>query len=94
MSELKDFKIIVATTQNLTKTFLVKGLFLYMVFYCYAFVGMKVFGGQINRESVHKYSPDSPVFYYLLNFNTFTASLITLFHFMVINNWYVTIDMY
>jgi len=32
--------------------------------------------------------------YYLLNFNSFLASWVTLFHFMVVNNWYVTIDMY
>ena len=42
------------------------------------------------RES----SPDSPAFYYLLNFNSFASSLVTLFHFMVINNWFLTITMY
>ena len=36
----------------------------------------------------------SPGFYYLLNFNSFSASLATLFHSIVVNNWCVTIDMY
>ena len=29
-----------------------------------------------------------------MNFNDFGASLVTLFHFMVVNNWYVTCNMY
>lgn len=39
-------------------------------------------------------APDSPPFYYLLNFNEFSTSLVTLFHFMIVNNWFMTIDMY
>ena len=39
-------------------------------------------------------SPTSPPFYYLLSFNSFASSLVTLFHFMVVNNWFITIDMY
>ena len=30
----------------------------------------------------------------MMNFNDFPASLITLFHIMVVNNWYVTANMY
>ena len=41
-----------------------------------------------------KYSPSSPPFYYLLNFNSFASGLVTLFHFMIVNNWIVTIQMY
>lgn len=29
-----------------------------------------------------------------MNFNDFGASLVTLFHIMVVNNWYVTCNMY
>ena len=32
--------------------------------------------------------------YYLMNFNDFLASMITLFHILVINNWNQTTDMY
>ena len=52
------------------------------------------FGGDINQNSVQEKSPDTDNLYYLLNFNSYGASLVTLFHFMVINNWFVTIDMY
>ena len=39
-------------------------------------------------------SPSTPNLYYLLNFNSYGASLVTLFHFMIINNWFITTDMY
>lgn len=29
-----------------------------------------------------------------MNFNDFPASIVTLFHIMVVNNWYVTANMY
>ena len=94
ITELSDFQIIVTTTKNLTKPIFSKLLFIYVVFYLYAILGAKLYGGKINLASVTKHSPSSPGFYYLLNFNSFSASLVTLFHFMVVNNWFVTIDMY
>lgn len=36
----------------------------------------------------------TPALYYLLNFNDFGASLVTLFHIMVVNNWFITCNMY
>ena len=37
---------------------------------------------------------DEPVLYYLMNFNDFGSSMVTLFHIMVVNNWFVTVNMY
>lgn len=48
----------------------------------------------ITEEAVKLKSPSSPPYYYLMNFNSYASSLITLFHFTIINNWFVTIDMY
>ena len=79
---------------NLTLPIFSKLLFLYVIFYLFAIVGQKLYGGLITVESVRKLSPETPALYYLLNFNNYPSSLVTLFHFMVINNWYVTIDMY
>ena len=38
--------------------------------------------------------PDIPALYYLMNFNDFGASFVTLFHIMIVNNWFVTCDMF
>ena len=92
--ELKEFQIISATMQNLTAPITSKLLFLYIVYYLYAILGSWLYGGEINVMSVSAKSPTTPAFYYLLNFNSFASSLVTLFHFMVVNNWIVTIGMY
>ena len=94
MTELKDFKIISTTVDNLTTPIVSKLLFLYVIYYFYAMIGAKLFGGKINSKRVAINSPLSPPFYFLMNFNSFGSSLITLFHFMVINNWNLTIEMY
>lgn len=94
MQELKDFQVVVQTTQNMTLPIFSKLLFLYVVFYLFAIMGGFVFGGVITQSAVKKSAPDSPPFYHLLNFNSYGASLITLFHFMVVNNWFVTVNMY
>ena len=35
-----------------------------------------------------------PQYYYLMNFNSFSSGMVTLFHFMVVNNWSYTTEMY
>ena len=35
-----------------------------------------------------------PDLYYLINFNDFGCSLVTLFHIMIVNNWFVTCNMF
>ena len=92
--EIKEFQIISSTMKNLTAPILSKLLFLYMVYYLYSIMGSWLYGGQITINRVSKYSPSSPPFYYLLNFNSFASGLVTLFHFMIVNNWIVTIQMY
>ena len=54
-------------------------------------IGAKIFGGEIYMESVKEKSKETPYFYYLMNFNSYGSSLITLFSFMVVNNWNITI---
>lgn len=81
LSELRDFQIMRQTTANLTSPVFTKLFFLYLIYYLYAIVGAKVFGGKVNLKTVATESPDSPPFYYLLNFNSFASSLVTLFHF-------------
>lgn len=80
--------------RNLTMPVFGKLLFLYIIYYIFAIIGAMIFGGVINLEAVLMYSRETPAYYYLLNFNSFAASLVTLFHFMIINNWFITIQMY
>ena len=69
-------------------------LSLYTVFFIFAQIGMACFGGIITTVSSQVHDNTTPALYYLLNFNDFGASLVTLFHIMVVNNWYITCNMY
>ena len=66
---------------------------LYLVFYTYSAIGELLFGGKITTVSVQVRDPGIPALYYLVNFNDFGSSIITLFHIMVVNNWFVTTNM-
>ena len=45
-------------------------------------------------NSAQRDDPAVPNLYYLMNFNDFGASMLTLFHIMIVNNWYLTCNMY
>ena len=94
MAELEESKMITVTLKNMTRPITVKVLFLYVVFFIYASIGQKIFGGEITMENVALKSPLSPPYYFLMNFNSFGGSIVTLFHFMIVNNWFITVNMY
>ena len=65
-------------------------LALYVIYNFYAVFGQFFFGGQISTTSAQIEDPSIPALYYLMNFNDFASSMITLFTIMVINNWFNT----
>ena len=92
MQELHDYKLLVVTSKNLTKPFMYKALLLYIVFFFYACIGQKLWGGMINKDIVSS-TGAAPDYYYLMNFNSYNTSMATLFALMMVNNWFVTINM-
>jgi len=69
-------------------------LSLYIVYYVFANIGMLMWAGKITTVSKQAEDPTIPSLYYLMNFNDFPSSLVTLFHIMVVNNWFITCNMY
>lgn len=61
----------------------------YILFFLFTQIGMAIFGGEISS----KQCPGNNL-YFLMNFNDFGMSFVTLFQIMIINNWYVTTGMY
>lgn len=94
MIEFDSMRLISETQRHISKPILGKFLFIYLVFYIYAQIGSFYFGGKITEESFQTKATDTPRFYILLNFNDFSAGMVTLFQQMVINNWFVTVDMF
>ena len=91
--EFQEYQVIYRTMKRLTASFLTCFATLYLMMYIYAIFGEALFGGMVTISSVSAQDPDIPALYYLMNFNDFPSSFVTLFHILVINNWYITADM-
>ena len=67
---------------------------LYTLFYTYAYIGEFIWGGKVTTKSEQINDDDIPSLYYLMAFNDFGQSMVTLFHVMVVNNWWLTCNMF
>ena len=87
-------KLILETSRHISKPILGKFLFIYLIFYVYAQMGQIFFGGELTNATFAEKCSGTPTFYDLLNFNDYSAAMVTLFQQMVINNWFVVVNMY
>jgi len=94
ITELSYFKIILGTVKKFDNSFFSMILTIYIVFLIFSEIGMFFFEGKITTYSAQTYNYQTPPLFYLMNFNDRAASFLTLFHFMIVNNWFVTVDMY
>ena len=92
--ELQQFAVIIETGSKFILPSLATTINLYTLFYSYAYFGEFLWGGEITTHSAQVSDPDIPDLYYLMNFNDFGSSVITLFHIMVVNNWFITCNMF
>ena len=94
ITEIQQFNIILNTFSKLTIPFLSMTANLYTIFYTYGFIGQLIWGGKVQVMSAQQEDASIPDLYYLMNFNDFGSSMLTLFHIMIVNNWYFTCNMY
>lgn len=94
LTEWEAFDKIMSTFTQISTPVLTMILSLYTIYYSFANLGGLLFGGGITTVSRQVGNGFTPPLYYLMNFNDFGASLVTLFHIMIVNNWYVTCEMY
>ena len=92
--ELQDFRKITETFKRFSKPFLIIMYSLYSVMFFYAVIGEFFYSGMITINSVKAHDIEASKMYYLINFNDLYASMVTLFHVLVVNNWNQTTDMY
>jgi len=66
---------------------------LYLIFYFFTATGMHIFGGTftfaVDLEG-QGFNPD----YIYNNFNDFSSGMVTLFEFLMVNNWNIQMDIY
>merc|ERR1719240_117853 len=68
---------------------------LFVIFYIYSVIGMMMFGGTQLSDfpSIYRVS-ETPHGYHFQNFNDLISAFVTLFTIMVINNWFVVVEMF
>ena len=93
LSEMRHIRLLFSALQAMTGPFISACIQLFIVFFIYVQFGMLLFGGKINIYST-TIDDSVPGLYYLMNFNSFGSGMITMFHMMIVNNWYVTVKMY
>ena len=94
------FRIVLDTLVNILPSLATYGSILFIIFYCFAIIGMELFHGRIMDEGEycgniklkdsefyrHEYCPN--------NFNHMLSSFIVLFELMVVNQWHVITEGY
>ncbi|PRP78513.1 hypothetical protein PROFUN_13531 [Planoprotostelium fungivorum] len=95
---LRIFSVVVKTRQlvrTITRLMTLIGqyaIIIYAVYYIFAVIGICAFNGVLVRgqEKLEGTGYDQGDYYKLVNFNSFDSTMLTLFHLMVVNNWFVT----
>ena len=92
MYEVRVLRLILETLKNLASPMKNLLVVFISIFYGFTALGSFFFGGKITVNSPEILSDLSiPQFYYLVNFNDFISSCVTLFILLVVNNWNVAV---
>lgn len=95
MNELTQFRLITKTFEALIQPFVTLLLCQFLIFYVFAQVGDRIFGGKVYNNDIRILGQDFvPDNFVLMNMNDLTASFMTLFALMVVNNWQYTTGLY
>jgi hypothetical protein len=95
LDEIKNFRIIMETMKSLLTPFWSMISVMFSIFYIYAVLGIKLFGGKVDFDNEAIRNNDStPDIWALNNFNDFPNSYLVLFELTIVNNWQVTAEMY
>ena len=95
LKEVYHFRLIADTFEALINPFLTLLLTLFCLYYFWAMIGDSFFGGQVFNDDLRILSDVAvPNDFRLMNMNDFLSSFITLFALMIINNWYVIVNLF
>ena len=94
LNELQNVEIVVEAASAIAKPIVSKFFFMYMFYYVYASLGQLIMGGRLTMTSYAENCPGCAEFYYLMNFNDYASTFVVLFQQMIVNNWWVVVDMY
>lgn len=93
-NEIKQWKIIMRTISSLMKPFSSLLLVAFILFLFFALIGDRLFGGLRREDPNVVRNQNIPDGYVDMNFNDVSNSFVTLFTLMVVNNWYIIVEMF
>ena len=94
-NEVRQWKIIMRTIAALLKPFSTLLMVTFTLFLIFSIIGERFFGGLANYNSKEILGDQSvPDNYVNMNFNDLYSSFMTLFALMVVNNWFVIVNVF
>jgi len=95
LKEVRQWRIILQTIDALISPFYTLTLVQFLLFYLFVIIGDRLFGGTVSVNSDEIFKDQSiPNIYVYMNFNDTLASFVTLFALMVVNNWFVIVNVF
>ena len=92
--EVQTMRILIETIKNLISPLSNFLIIIMAIFYLFGLIGQFMFGGKIRTDSpALLHNSGVPDNFSLMNFNDTGASNITLFSLIIVNNWYVIVDL-
>ena len=93
LNEVPVMRLIIETLRNLTVPLKNLCIVVIAIFYTFSIIGMFIFGGKIQTTTYTiVYDASIPIDFVLMNFNDLISSFVTLFALVVVNNWYVIVN--
>lgn len=87
--------MIIHTASALVAPFYILVLVTFMLFFFFAIVGDRIFGGKISNLEKEIFRDSSVSDLYVeMNFNDLGSSMVTLFALMVVNNWFMIVQVH
>ena len=93
LGERREFRVIMDMCSKMTMPLMTQLACLYIIFYVFAIFGIAGLEGAIRMPRFHSGGGIPNNLYYLVNFNDLGSSMVTLYAFMIINNWPAMTDM-
>jgi len=90
LQEVELWRNMVSSLKALAVAFFALGATLYYMYMIYAVIGMRLFGGEININTIQELAETNDnidTMWVYLNFNDFFSSINTLYGIMTLNGW-------
>ncbi|CAI2380053.1 unnamed protein product [Moneuplotes crassus] len=95
LKEVHQWKMIIHTASALLSPIYTLLFVTFMLFFFFAIIGDRLFGGKISNKEEQIFKDSSvPDIFVEMNFNDLGSSLLTLFALMVVNNWFLIVQVH